>query len=65
MPRRFNDFVKQCAVCAASSRHCFYGAVVCDPCRTFFRRQVINPKVCSLTSYKFENDTPFATGIPL
>ena len=42
MPR----VAKKCAVCSFSTFHSFYGATVCDPCRTFFRRQVVCPKVC-------------------
>ena len=36
-----------CAVCSAETYWSFYGAIVCDPCRTFFRRQVLSDKVCT------------------
>lgn len=32
---------KQCAVCSDNAEFCFYGAIVCDSCRAFFRRNVI------------------------
>ena len=34
-----------CAVCSGETYWSFYGAIVCDPCRTFFRRQVLSDKV--------------------
>ena len=34
-----------CSVCEAENSHSFYGATVCDACRTFFRRHVLKPKV--------------------
>ena len=34
-----------CSVCSASTHYSFYGAIVCDPCRTFFRRQVLSGRV--------------------
>ena len=36
-----------CVVCTATTVYSYYGAIVCDPCRTFFRRQVMGQKVCS------------------
>ena len=39
--------IQKCEVCGGNTFHSFYGAVVCDPCRTFFRRQVINQGVRS------------------
>ena len=38
------DFLK-CLICNSDTSHSYYGAVCCDPCRMFFRRQVLNPKV--------------------
>jgi len=35
-----------CVVCTATTVYSYYGAIVCDPCRTFFRRQVMGQKVC-------------------
>ena len=34
-----------CSVCSANTHYSFYGAIVCDPCRTFFRRQVLSGRV--------------------
>ena len=37
---------QKCAVCSIVAAYCnFYGAIVCDACRTFFRRRVTNKTV--------------------
>ena len=51
--RRF----QKCAVCSIVAAYCnFYGAVVCDACRTFFRRSTINKTVSyvSFSTFKFK-----------
>ena len=48
MTRRLKSNMRRpqsCAVCSARTLYCYYNAIVCDPCRTFFRRQVLNKKV--------------------
>ena len=35
---------KECSVCGDEAAYCFYGAIVCDSCRAFFRRNVIRGK---------------------
>lgn len=37
-----------CAVCGSGTHYSYYGALVCDPCRTFFRRQVLACRVSLL-----------------
>lgn len=32
----------KCSVCRTDTHYSFYGSVSCDPCRTFFRRQVLS-----------------------
>lgn len=36
-----------CKVCGDRAFYVFYGALACDSCRTFFRRQVLQNKVSS------------------
>ena len=36
---------QKCSICSGRTLYCYYNAIVCDPCRTFFRRQVLNKKV--------------------
>lgn len=38
-----------CVVCGTDTYWSFYGAMVCDPCRTFFRRQVLSNRVSDLS----------------
>lgn len=35
---------RECSVCGDEAAYCFYGAIVCDSCRAFFRRSVIRAK---------------------
>ena len=35
----------KCSICDADTHYSYYGALTCDPCRTFFRRQVVKRKV--------------------
>lgn len=37
--------VKSCLVCGDNAFYYFYGAITCDSCRTFFRRQILQFKV--------------------
>ena len=34
-----------CVVCGDAARYSYYGAVVCQSCKVFFRRNVENPSV--------------------
>jgi len=34
-----------CKICGASSRYSYYGAIVCQPCKMFFRRNTGNKEV--------------------
>ena len=38
-------FLQQCTVCGSDTFNSFYGAICCDPCRTFFRRHALTQKV--------------------
>ena len=42
---------KKCSVCSATAYYSYYGALACDPCRTFFRRQVQAKKVSTIQSH--------------
>lgn len=35
---------KSCSVCGDRANYCFYGALACDSCRSFFRRSVLKPR---------------------
>ena len=43
--RKHIRFKETCAVCLEGTHHSFYGSLVCDACRTFFRRRVIQKQV--------------------
>ena len=38
-------FLQQCTVCGSDTFNSFYGAICCDPCRTFFRRHALTQRV--------------------
>lgn len=44
MESRKKKNYKECSVCGDEAAFCFYGAIVCDSCRAFFRRSVIRAK---------------------
>jgi hypothetical protein len=35
-----------CLVCSGSARYSYYGAIVCQSCKVFFRRNAQNRSVC-------------------
>ncbi len=34
-----------CKICSGSARYCYYGAVVCHPCKMFFKRNAETKQV--------------------
>ena len=38
---------KLCKICGDRAAYHNYGVLTCDSCKTFFRRQIIDKKVCS------------------
>jgi hypothetical protein len=34
-------FLQECRICTKGTYYSYYGCIVCDACRTFFRRQVM------------------------
>jgi uncharacterized Zn finger protein (UPF0148 family) len=36
--RQTNTVLCQCKICGAPARYSYYGAVVCHPCKMFFKR---------------------------
>lgn len=45
MKLEYKKKVKSCLVCGDNAFYYFYGAITCDSCRTFFRRQILQYKV--------------------
>ena len=51
--RSYTRDLLQCAVCGAGTHYSYYNAIVCDPCRTFFRRHVLSKRVSLNSKFAF------------
>lgn len=45
---------RYCKVCGDKAVYVNYGALTCDSCKTFFRRQNLHPKVCTKKILKLQ-----------
>jgi len=44
--RQKNVTESECKVCGMKAFYCYYGVIVCKPCKVFFRRNALKEKVC-------------------
>jgi hypothetical protein len=44
--RQIEASSNKCVVCGGSARYSYYGAIVCQSCKVFFRRNAQNRSVC-------------------
>lgn len=44
--RQKNVTESECRVCGMKAFYCYYGVIVCKPCKVFFRRNALKEKVC-------------------